>query len=214
MDSLFNDNVVIHNFCESRLNNYNPPEIVNAYTSIFISIIPLFLGFPRDYYFFNVAILFILNGFASFYYHYFLNYIGKLSDEICMIMINYYCILGFMNVYYNNQLLIQKYNYYNRLFAISFILFNSIQYFDFLFPFLFFIYVLPSLYIVQQISYKYDYNYHSMFISLFGFCCWIISETYCNEYTYLGHTVWHLAFPLGIYKLILSYDKQHFPLLY
>jgi hypothetical protein len=213
MNSLFNNDMVVHNFCESRINHYNPPEIVNAYTSMFITFIPIFFGFPQDYYFFNIAILFLLNGFASFYYHYYLNYIGKQMDEICMILINYYCILGLMNVY-NNKLVIQKYIYYNRLFALSFILFNSIQSFDFFFPFLFGAYVLPSLYFIHQIYRKYDYHYYSMLISFWGFGCWVLSETYCNEYTYLGHTVWHVAFPLGIYKLILSYDKQHFGLIY
>ena len=61
MNSLLIDNVVMHNFCESRLTNYNPPEIVNAYTSLFITCIPIIYGFPKNQYFFNIAILFILN---------------------------------------------------------------------------------------------------------------------------------------------------------
>ena len=38
---------IVHNFCESRLTNYQPPEIYNAYTSLFITFIPLVLGFPK-----------------------------------------------------------------------------------------------------------------------------------------------------------------------
>ena len=38
---------IVHNFCESRLTNYHPPEIYNAYTSLFITVIPFMLGFPK-----------------------------------------------------------------------------------------------------------------------------------------------------------------------
>ena len=41
-------NEVIHNFCESRLNNNQPPEILNSYTSLFITIIPLIYGLPHN----------------------------------------------------------------------------------------------------------------------------------------------------------------------
>ena len=209
MNESVDDNIVIHNFCESRINNNQPPEIVNAYTSFFITYIPFYLGFPINYYFINVTILFILNGFASYYYHYYLTYLGKQYDEICMIMINYYMLLGLMNIHYNDKHIIQRYHYYNKLFTISFILFNFIQYFDFLFPFLFTLYVLPSLFYIYGITCKNNYKYHYLYISLFGLGCWIISEVYCNEYTYLGHAIWHLTFPLGFYKLMLYYDKKH-----
>ena len=78
-------NEVIHNFCESRLNGNEPPEILNSYTSLFITIIPLINGLPNNIIFFNVATMLIFNGFASFYYHYTLTWIGKQSDEISMI---------------------------------------------------------------------------------------------------------------------------------
>jgi len=214
MNSLLMDNVVMHNFCESRLNNYNPPEIVNAYTSLFITCIPIFYGFPKNRYFFQVAILFMLNGFASLYYHYYLNYIGKVSDELCMILINYYCIIGFMNVNYDNQIVIKQYHNYNKLATLMFILFNFIQYFDFLFPFLFGIYTIPTLYFIHQLSQKYNYNYCSLCLSFVGLTCWIVSEVHCNEYTYLGHAIWHVTFPLGIYRLVLFYDRKTLVLIY
>ena len=46
---------IVHNFCESRLNNNEPPEYFNSFTSLFITIIPLILGFPRSNIFYNVA---------------------------------------------------------------------------------------------------------------------------------------------------------------
>ena len=78
-----------HNFCESRLQNNNPPEIANAYTSLFITIVPLYYGFPENDYFLNVGYSLFLNGFASFYYHYYLNWLGKQADEITMILANF-----------------------------------------------------------------------------------------------------------------------------
>ena len=42
------EELVVHNFCESRLTNYNPPEIYNSYTSLFITIIPFMMGFPKN----------------------------------------------------------------------------------------------------------------------------------------------------------------------
>ena len=44
---------IVHNFCESRLNNYNPPEIYNSYTSLFITIIPFIMGFPKNIIFYR-----------------------------------------------------------------------------------------------------------------------------------------------------------------
>ena len=34
-----------HNFCESRLQNNQPPELYNAYTSLAISVFPFVLGY-------------------------------------------------------------------------------------------------------------------------------------------------------------------------
>ena len=36
-----------HNFCESRLQHNDPPEIYNAFTSLAISVVPFVYGFPK-----------------------------------------------------------------------------------------------------------------------------------------------------------------------
>ena len=54
-----------HNFCESRLQHYEGPELYNAYTSLFITTVPLFIGFPENEAFYNVAYALFFNGFAS-----------------------------------------------------------------------------------------------------------------------------------------------------
>ena len=141
------NNKVIHNFCESRLQNNNPPEIFNAFTSFFISIIPFIFGFPKNIYFFNSSLLLIINGITSFYYHYYLNYFGKQSDEIAMILITYYTIFGLLNLqFYNYRNRIINYNIYNLIYMFLFIVFNTEIYFDFLFPYLFSSYLIPLLY--------------------------------------------------------------------
>ena len=128
------DTIVVHNFCESRLNNNNPPEIFNALTSFFISTIPFIFGFPKNIYFFNSSILLIINGITSFYYHYYLNYIGKQSDEIAMILITYYTINGMLNLqFFNHKSKIIYYNSFNLIFMFIFTVFNTDIYFDFLF---------------------------------------------------------------------------------
>ena len=97
------NNRVVHNFCESRLNNNNPPEIYNSYTSLFITITPLILGLPKNIIFFNISCLLMFNGLASFYYHYELNWIGKQADEMSMILSTYFGIYGLLFILYKKK---------------------------------------------------------------------------------------------------------------
>ena len=94
------NNEIVRNFCESRLNNNNTPELFNSYTSLFITIIPLILGLPKNIIFFNLSNLLMFNGFASFYFHYTLNWIGKQADEMSMILSTYFGIYGMLVILY------------------------------------------------------------------------------------------------------------------
>tara|TARA_B100001175_G_C19456296_1_gene613981 strand:+ start:263 stop:925 length:663 start_codon:yes stop_codon:yes gene_type:complete len=203
------DNKVIHNFCESRLHNNEPPEIFNAFTSFFISLIPFIFGFPKNIYFFNSSILLVINGITSFYYHYNLNYLGKQSDEIAMILITYYTIYGLLNLKFNNnKKKIINFNTINLIFMFCFTVFNTEIYFDFLFPYLFSTYLIPLLYLVYDNGLHYSVDYKpELFLSLFGALSWIISELFCNKYTTYGHVLWHILFPLGYYNLLLKFDQ-------
>jgi len=202
------ENKFKHNFCESRLQNGNGPELVNAYTAFFVSAVPYFSGYPRYPPYYNVACLLMFNGFASFYYHYYLNWIGKQADEISMILANYYGINGMINMYYRNVDDRNSINSYNLIFMCLFIVFNSISKNDVFFSFIFGIYVSYSLFLIRinAIKYKVPYKRY-IFISFLGFVAWLISEIKCNEDTQYGHAVWHLFFPLGLYRLIMQYDK-------
>lgn len=204
------NNEIVHNFCESRLNNNNPPEIFNAYSSLIISLVPLFYGLPKNDIFYNVAIMFFFTGFSSFYYHYTLNFTGKQADEIPMILSTYYGIWAILKIYLqNNMNKVNKYNAANNLYMLLFIIVNTIKNLDFYFPFLFTSYIFSLLFLINKVSKKYNIPYKkNLFISLFGAICWLVSELHCTENTKYGHVVWHLFFPLGFYRLILEFDKH------
>lgn len=197
-----------HNFCESRLQNNSSPEILNAYSSFIISIIPIIQGIPNNKYLKNVSYLLIFNGFFSFYYHYNLSWLGKHLDEVSMILANYngICALLSTNVINNKEI----YSIFNLLFACLFISFNTLPNYDFLFPYIFGLYSSATIYLVREISLIYNVKktvdlYLSY--SIFGMLAWIISEYYCNEITKYGHLLWHLFFPFGFYKIIKIYDS-------
>jgi len=200
-----------HNFCESRLNNYQPPEIYNSISALFMVFLPLIFGFPKNGILFNIAVLMQFNGVASCYYHYNLNWIGKQSDEISMILANYFGIWSLLKIYFRKDT--NKINFYNRfntIYMTSFISINTLSYMDKAFPWLFTIYVLQSIYIIDLISKKYFIRYkQQLCISLIGCICWFLSELWCNNWTYLGHSAWHILFPLGFYKLFLQYDRKN-----
>ena len=199
---------IVHNFCESRLTNYHPPEIYNAYTSLFITVIPFLLGFPKTTLFYNVACMLAFNGLASFYYHYTLTWIGKQADEISMIIATYFGIWGLLKIYYIENM-VKWLNGWNSIFMITFIISNTIIEYDYLFPYMFGLYICMVLRLIYMISVLHRYSYtHHLKTSLVGFVCWTISEVYCNKYTQYGHVIWHMLFPFGFYKLILAYDEQ------
>jgi len=142
-----NSEIVVHNFCESRLNNYNPPELFNAFSSLIISIYPFYFGFPENDILFNTAILFFINGITSFYYHYKLNYIGKQADEIAMIISTYYGIWILLKIFLRDKNNVNIYNAVNTFYMFGFTIVNLDTRFDFYFPFLFGGYLFCFLYL-------------------------------------------------------------------
>lgn len=200
-----------HNFCESRLNNYQPPELWNAYTSFAISVFPFILKFPKSNIFYNIACMLSINGFASFYYHYYLSWYGKQADEITMILANYYGIWGLLKMYYfTNKTKINWYNGWNSVFMVLFLVINTVSKNDYMFPNIFGFYLFFSIYLIYLVANKNNYSYKRyLFISSIGGICWIISENHCTEITKYGHVVWHFLFPLGFYRLIINYDNYY-----
>jgi hypothetical protein len=198
-----------HNFCESRLQNNQPPEIYNAYTSLVISAVPFTFGFPKYQPFTNVAYALAINGFGSFYYHYYLTWLGKQADEISMILANYFGLCGLIQLYYPKGKR-RKYHFWNMFYMYGFFVINSVMRFDVLFPYLFAIYLMPTLYYIRKIALIHKMNYiRYLSFSFVGASCWIISEINCNHSTVFGHVIWHFCFPLGFYKILLNYDELY-----
>ena len=201
-----------HNFCESRLNNNEGPELLNSYSSLIISIVPLFFGFPKNYLLYNMSILFMLNGIGSFIYHYNLNWIGKHFDEISMILLTYFGIYILLIIYFDgNNYYINNFNIMNNTLLLIFLSFNTIPSFDKYFPTLFGIYVSFAIILIflnmNKPGIKSSKWTRYLTISGIGCISWIISECNCNHITKYGHVIWHFLFPLGFYKLILSLDS-------
>ena len=197
-----------HNFCESKLQNYEAPEILNAYSSFFITLIPLYMGIPKNMYFKNVSYMLICNGFFSFYYHYTLSWLGKHLDEVTMILANYFGICGLLELYdYDYQ---NKINTLNTIFVPIFIASNTIPQLDYLFSLFFTFYIVPTVYIIYDVAKIYNYKktvLSYLTYSLLGAISWIVSELYCNEYSKYGHVLWHIFFPFGFYKILKIYDS-------
>ena len=205
-----------HNFCESRLNDFIPPEIWNSFSSLVISIIPFLFKTPLSHELVNVKYLLVFNGFASFIYHYYLNWLGKHLDEISMILANYFGINYLLNIYFlesnftkNKKDLLKTSNLY---FCVIFTSINTLPNLDYLFPNIFAIYLIPTLYLINYISNNFEINKHYLYNSLYasgiGALSWIISENFCNEITQYGHVIWHFLFPFGLYRIIDHFDGK------
>ena len=197
-----------HNFCESRLRGDNEPELLNAISSLAVTIVPFVSGFPTDPIFYNVACMLSINGLASFHYHYFLNWFGKQADEITMILATFFGTWGLIHIYYPKDSDRNRINRYNIIAMYVFLVSNTMMQFDPLFPSIFGIYVGWPLYLIYNIAQKHRVAYKAnLFISLVGTLSWIVSEHFCTEITKYGHPIWHVLFPLGFYHILLNYDK-------
>ena len=190
-----------HNFCESRIYK-NQPEYINAVTSLFITIIPLCFPFPVKMVYRRITLLLMMNGFCSLYYHLKLNWVGKQLDELTMIFCIYIALIDIVNDKRKTYAFIITDSYF-----IGILVINSIPSIDFLFPILFAIPILSFLYFLYKISKVYDdIKLRYLLFSVVGAISWIISETVCNKYTYIGHGLWHFFFPLGFIKLLNNLD--------
>ena len=196
-----------HNFCESRI-YHNKPEIINSLSSLYIFLLPIIYGNPKNDILYNISILLQLNGLTSCYFHYNLNWLGKQLDEIPMILISYLSIWFLLKIYYNKDInLLNYYNYWNSFYVIMILTINTFPNYSYLFPYLFGLYIFFAILLIHLVSVKFNIVYKKDLIkSGIGALLWWLSELDCTKWTYIGHLFWHILFPLGFYNLILKFD--------
>ena len=188
-----------HNFCESKVFP-DQPELFNAFSSLAITLMPFFFKMPKVMFLHRIIIMLILNGFGSFYYHYYLSWFGKHLDELTMIFAAYTGITGIIKI-----LDIDKRNHLIAIdtYTMFMIIINTIPKHNGAFAFLYFIYIDFLLYYIYLLKIKIpDLNIHPLQLSFYGFISWTVSEILCNRYLYYGHSIWHILFPLGFIKFI------------
>lgn len=199
-----------HNFCESRVFN-NQPELFNAISSLFITIIPFFYNIPNNTSLRRVTFILIINGICSSYYHYYLTWFGKQIDEITMVYALYIGtikIMKLVDIGYVKDSIQNKYIIYD-IFTMSTVAINTLPNYNDIFPFMYFLgvlFLLYNIYILKQnistISVK------CLSYSFYGFILWVLSEIFCNRYFYFGHSLWHILFPLGFIKFMNVLDNS------
>lgn len=213
----------VSNFCEKRI--LGNPEYFSAFSALFITFTG-FIGMKFSYIqnriCYNLLTLLLINGVASFLYHWFGWYIFKHLDEIPMIIAVWFGIIYILNKY-NNKLSYVICNIY-FVFALSI---NTIPDFQDLFPLLF---GLPLMSMVPLICYEYKKKNNSnksislflgtkgILLSFMSALIWIYTEFNCNKYLILAHSLWHIGMALGLYYVIISLNflklNQNFELNY
>ena len=192
-----------HNFCESKI-FIGQPEIFNALSSIFITILPLFYSLPRNISLRRVIYILMLNGIFSSYYHYNLTWFGKQLDELTMIFALYIGTLEILNILHHPD---KKDYYILDVYSILIIAINTLPNYSYLFPVLYFFGIINLLYNIYKLTYKvHVIDPTPLKCSFYGFIFWILSEVFCNRFFYFGHSLWHIMFPLGFIQFIKNLD--------
>ena len=220
----------IGHFCEQKL--LGRPEILNCISSLFIIIIP-YLGLKystiNNFWIKNILQLLILDGFTAFGYHWTGYYIFKHLDEIPMVISIWLGILMLVkeiaqyhtkfqhvsvlvNIYFTCMLAINTVPNFNEIFAPAYAL-PSIS----LIPLvLYYFYIASHISNVKKNIYTGDnlantQTSHKLFftgvvISSFSAIAWVLSEAYCRYIFLLGHSLWHVTMPLGMYYIMISIE--------
>jgi hypothetical protein len=207
-----------HNFCEMNIYG-QPPEYINSYSALFLCFIGFF-GLIKNIRLNDTAFIYIsliVNGFASFMYHY-TNQLGfGMLDRASMLMIIiYFCNLSF------HIFEMYRFKYIDFLRIISTIYFTTLimvygLHYELLFDILFGVYLFTTIFFMVIIEYFYEKNEIPVEILNYGWISvglitiagifWIITESYCNyhpiiKYLY-GHAIWHICVSLGAYFMTI-----------
>ena len=209
-----NATTIKSHFCEKKI--IGNPEYFSSFSSLIISFIPyISLKYSQLNTIFAVNILQILfiTGLTSFGYHWTGWYIFKQLDEIPMIIAIWLGLLYFITNLKSS--LNNIYFFVINLYFIIFLSLNTIEYFQFLFPYLFSIVMLVMIPCLIKI-YRKKYSYSNLIpikLSIIGSIIiilsgliWFITELNCNKYLILAHSLWHFGIIYGVYNIIISME--------
>lgn len=193
-----------HNFCESIIFK-GAPEIFNSISSLFITLLPFIYGFPKVISFRRITYMLMFTGLSSFYYHFYLSWLGKQLDELGMIFALY---TGIFEIIYLFNKPYPKFILYTLdFYFILFIAINTVPQYDIYFPILFSIPCFVLSYYIRKLNNIIDIDRKPLIRCAIGLFCWILSELYCNYIFFIGHSLWHILFPMGIIIFINNIDK-------
>lgn len=196
----------VSTFCEKRL--YGNPEYFSAFSSLFISLIPIYslkYSIVQNKLIINILLLLIITGITSFGYHWTGWNIFKHLDEIPMVLSIW---LG---------LLLSQKNMLTFLFINTYMVlllaFNTYQPFQKLFPIFFGIPLATLIPITlcrnNQLSYLgYKTTLTGLAIISLSAVVWIVSEEFCRKELLWAHSFWHMGVAFGINNLLISAEYE------
>ncbi len=216
-----------HSFCEALLYG-GPPEYINAFTSLYISFVGLY-GIKNNYHSINDIFLLysalLINGIASFAYHW-TNYLGfGIFDRCSMILIAYPSINAgikeFVYMYKINDKNKKILLFLNQLYFTCLISFCALGYeetFNGLFGIFLGLILIFMILINRKKNQYIEYNIDKYMICGFigvamiitAGISWILIEKFCHSYSIMkylqGHALWHIFVSSGGYlsSLILT----------
>ena len=193
-----------HNFCESKVFG-GGPEVLNSLSSLFIVFLPFIYGFPKLISFNRITYMLMFTGFSSFYYHFYLNWVGKQLDELGMIFALY---TGIFEIIYLFNKPYPKFVLYSLdFYFVIFIAINTVPEYDVYFPILFSIPCFILSYYIKKLNFLLRIDIRPLKNCAIGLGFWILSEVFCNKLFFIGHALWHILFPMGIMIFINNIDK-------
>lgn len=193
---------IVSTFCEKRL--YGNPEYLSAFSSLFISLIPIYslkYSYIQTKLVINIYLLLIITGLTSFGYHWTGWYIFKHLDEIPMVLSIW---LGLL---FSQKSIISFFTI--NMYVVLLLAFNTHDTFQNFFP-LFFGIPLASL-IPITLKNKNIMTIERFRTTLFGLIVigfsafvWIISEIFCCKQLIWAHSIWHMGIGFGINNILIS----------
>jgi hypothetical protein len=184
-------------FCEGKI--FGIPEYINAFSSLFIScmgLIGIILNDASDIYY-MIHYLLVVNGIASFGYHWTLEWGWKLMDQSSMLIL--ICIGNYM-LYNKISKIISQCIMIYLIFTLSM---NGTSIHELTFSYLF---LVPSITLIPGLLINITNKkllFRGCLLCICGGLFWYITELLCDTYNWLAytcaHAIWHITISYGMY---------------